>query len=47
MKNRDDLVGMRMKTYNFIRKIGSGAWSTVYEVFDEKTRGQAACRFHN
>jgi hypothetical protein len=45
MKQKDDHVGLKMKTYNFTRKLGSGAWSTVYEVFDEKTRGPAACTF--
>lgn len=43
MKDKDDHVGLKMKTYNFVRKLGKGAWSTVYEVFDEKTRGPAAC----
>jgi hypothetical protein len=42
---KDDHIGLRMKTFNFSRKLGSGAWSTVYECFDEKTRGPVACTY--
>lgn len=44
MKNKDDHIGLKMKTFNFSRKLGSGAWSTVYEALDEKTRGPVACK---
>lgn len=41
--SKADHIGLKMKTYNFVKLLGNGAWSTVYEVYDEKTRGPAAC----
>lgn len=43
MKQKDEHIGQRIKSYNFIKKLGEGAWAIVYEVFDEKTRSRVAC----
>jgi len=43
MQKKDDHIGQKLKSYTFIRKLGSGAWATVYEVYDEKTRQSVAC----
>lgn len=43
MIRKDEHIGLRLKTYNFIRKLGEGAWAIVYEAFDERTRLPVAC----
>lgn len=30
------LKGQRIRQYNFIRKLGQGAWAAVYEVYDQQ-----------
>jgi hypothetical protein len=30
----DDHIGLKLRTYNFSRKLGEGAWAKVYEVYD-------------
>lgn len=44
---KGDHVGLKLKSYTFIRMIGAGAWGTVYEVYDDKTRKTAACKKKN
>jgi hypothetical protein len=43
MQKKDELIGLQLKSYTFSRKLGAGAWATVYEAFDEKTRSSVAC----
>ncbi len=44
---KGDHVGLKLKSYTFTRMIGAGAWGTVYEVYDDKTRNIAACKKNN
>jgi hypothetical protein len=46
MQKKDEHIGQKLKSYTFIRKLGAGAWATVYEVFDDKTRTSVACTHH-
>lgn len=41
---KDDHVGLKLRSYTFTRKLGAGAWATVYEVFDDKTHTSVACK---
>jgi hypothetical protein len=43
MQKKDEHIGLKLKSYTFSRKLGSGAWAIVYEAFDEKTRSSVAC----
>lgn len=33
-----------MKTFNFLRKLGEGAWAIVYEAFDQNTQTNVAIK---
>jgi hypothetical protein len=44
MQKKDEHIGQKLKSYNFIKKLGAGAWAIVYEVFDEKTHTSVACK---
>lgn len=33
-----------MKSFNFLRVLGEGAWAIVYEAFDEKTQTNVAVK---
>jgi hypothetical protein len=43
MQSKDAHIGLRVKTFTFMRKLGAGAWATVYEVFDQKSHSSVAC----
>lgn len=30
----ENVVGQRMKSFNFIKVLGEGAWAIVYEAYD-------------
>lgn len=40
----ENVQGQKMKTFNFIRVLGEGAWAVVYEAFDEKTNSTIAVK---
>jgi len=42
--SRDDHIGLKLKSYNFSRKLGEGAWAKVYEVYDDMTHTSCACK---
>lgn len=40
----ENVQGQRMKSFNFIKVLGEGAWAVVYEAFDEKTNTTVAIK---
>lgn len=47
MSNRmmhENVVGQRMKSFNFIKQLGSGAWAVVYECYDERNNSTVAIK---
>ena len=34
MEKGEGHVGLKLRSYNFIRLLGKGAWASVYEVYD-------------
>jgi hypothetical protein len=45
MQSKDAHIGLKIKTYTFMRRLGEGAWATVYEVFDQKSHSSVACTY--
>lgn len=41
---REKMVGQHMKTFNFIKVLGEGAWATVYEAIDDRDRSTVAVK---
>lgn len=37
-------IGLRLRSYNFIKLLGEGAWGKVYEVYDSRTDSRCACK---
>ena len=40
----ENVQGQKMKTFNFSKILGEGAWAKVYEAFDEKTNQTVAVK---
>jgi serine/threonine protein kinase len=40
----EQVMGQRLKTFTFMRKLGEGAWAIVYEAFDERTNTTVAIK---
>lgn len=44
MKKNQNFVGQHIKTFTFVRKIGQGAWASVYEAIDERDKNSVAVK---
>mgnify|MGYP001950578113 CR=1 FL=1 len=42
--NRENLVGMSIKSFKFISKLGKGTYGCVYQAFDEKSNKNVAIK---
>lgn len=43
-KMHENVVGQRMKSFNFIKVLGSGAWAVVYEAYDQSNSTTVAIK---
>ena len=41
---REKMLGQHLKTYNFVKVLGEGAWATVYEAIDDRDRSTIAIK---
>jgi len=40
----EKLEGAKLKTFNFLKTLGEGAWAKVYEAIDERDNSQVAIK---
>lgn len=40
----ENVLGQKMKSFNFIKVLGEGAWAIVYEAYDDKTDSTVAVK---
>ena len=41
---RENMIGQHLSNFTFIKVLGEGAWATVYEAVDDRTKNTVAIK---